>query len=181
MVLGTQVQIAGLSDWQEEEIVHLAMVAHEKMLHVHETTDWAKDYPAIDRKVFARPPGVTTVLVVDNTAYISTSVKGGLFIYLAEEHPNRFKRLDPENPCAGAVQTALVNCKTAEGWGHRTGASCGEPWAAQAFCNTESTRSLQGTKIVTINTNNKKGDPNNGKSQIAHPCGDEADKKVYKH
>jgi len=184
IVLGTQVQIVGLSDWKDEEIVHLAMVAHEKMVKVHTATNWAEKYPGINAKAAATPPGVTTVLVVDNTGYISTSMKGGFFIYLAEMTPdgkkpaNRYKYFDSKNPCAGTVQKALVNCKTAEGWGHRTGASCGEIWAAQAFCNTGSPKSLEGARVVTINTNKKKGDPNNGEPQIAHPCGDSTDIRV---
>jgi hypothetical protein len=180
VAFGTQVQIAGLSDWKDGEIVHLAMVAHQKMLEIHSlSVPILRDDYDIAKKVRTVPPGVTTTLIVDNTAYISTSIKGGQFFYLppAPTEPNRYRDLNPDNPCAGLVQTALVNCKTTEGWGHRTGASCGEPWAAQAFCSTQSTRSLKDTKIVTINTS-KKDDTTRGQPQIAHPCGDPSDEKV---
>jgi hypothetical protein len=183
VAFGTQVQIAGLSDWKDEEIVHLAMVAHQKMIDVQQSKDMRDKMKAdygMNARLVSGIPGVTTTLIVDNTAYISTSIKGGQFFYLEHTQPNRYKDLNPENPCAGAVQTALINCKTTEGWGHRTGASCGEPWAAQAFCSTQTTRSLKDARIVTINTS-KKDDSTKGQPQIAHPCGDPSDTKACTH
>jgi hypothetical protein len=180
MAFGTQLQIAGLSSWQDSEIVHLAMVAHEKMLAVHRlSVPTLRNIYNIPKKAATVPPGVTTTLVVDNTAYISTSIKGGNFFYLAPAptEPNRYRDLNPDKPCAGLVHTALVNCRTTEGWGHRTGASCGEPWAAQAFCSTQSARSLRDARIVTINTS-RKNDATRDLPQIAHPCGDPSDEQV---
>jgi hypothetical protein len=70
---------------------------------------------------------------------------------LDPEVPNQYRGLSPDNPCARPVQTALLDCEEVEGWGHRTGASCGEPWATQAFCSIQSTPSLKDAKIVAIN------------------------------
>lgn len=119
-----------------------------------------------------KPPAVTTTLVVDNTAYISSSANGaGSFLYLPNGNTRgrRFNELDPAHPCTGPVQDALVRCQAKAvtlGSGHRTGASCGEPMAALAFCATNNQRDLANAKIVTIV----------GKTagKIVPPCGNPA-------
>jgi hypothetical protein len=172
---GTQWQVEGLSDWDDGEIVHLAMIAHQAMLQEH--TRWLRvegKYSKMSSKARASAPSVTTTLVVDNTAYISTSARGnsGPFVYAQEQEVNRYRELLPDAPCAGAVATALNNCKIASemGWGHLNGASCGEVWATQGFCSTGSTASLEGSRVVAI----KSGKPKDGKTErlpeIIDPC-----------
>lgn len=175
VVWGSNAHISSLNDWSDAEIVHLAMVAHEDMVEAHGNVRWGSEHSKVPLNARQKEPGVTTVLVVDNTAYISTSAKGGQFLYFREGSANRYKQLDPSRPCHGTVQTALLNCqaRTAEGWGHRTGASCGEIWATLSFCNKGSERDLDGARVVTVNTKRK-----TDITQIAHPCGDESDPKV---
>ncbi|CZT25184.1 uncharacterized protein RCC_10913 [Ramularia collo-cygni] len=121
-----------------------------------------------------KQPFVTSTLVVDNTAYISSSLKGGPFLYLlnGETDPNksRYTDLNPKLEIT-EVQRALTRCQlakfTEEGVnpGHRTGANCGEQMAALAFVTTQSQRSLKGAKIISI-----QGKKDN--ASVAPPCGD---------
>ena len=142
----------------------MAFVAHDDMRKAHGAIDFS-NYPGLSKKV----PGVTTTLVVDNTAYISSTMGGGAYLYLPNGNTgsdqSRFTDLDPAHPCAGAVQDALTRCQanSVNFSGHRTGASCGEPMAALAFCATHVQRDLRDAKIVSII----------GKSnyKIVVPCG----------
>lgn len=73
MAWGTQWQIEGPGDWSDGEIVHLAMVAHERMLEVYEADqEVMRDDYKISKKIRKKVPNVTTTLIVDNTAYISS-------------------------------------------------------------------------------------------------------------
>jgi hypothetical protein len=172
---GTQWQVEGLSDWDDGEIVHLAMVAHQAMLQEHKR--WLQD-EGRDSNIRSRDrapaPSVTTTLVVDNTAYISTSARGGSgpFLYVQEQEVNRYRELLPDAPCAGAVATALNNCKIASemGWGHLNGASCGEVWATQGFCSTGSTASLEGSRVVAIKSGKMKEGETQRLPEIVDPC-----------
>jgi hypothetical protein len=173
---GTQWQVEGLSDWDDGEIVLLAMVAHQAMLQEHKR--WllveGKD-SKMSSKERAPAPSVTTTLVVDNTAYISTSARGGSgpFLYAQEQEVNRYRELLPDAPCAGAVATALNNCKIASemGWGHQNGASCGEVWATQGFCSTGTTASLEGSRVVAIKSSKAKEGKTERLPEIVDPCG----------
>lgn len=162
-MLGSIATIQGLSGWSDEQIVDLAYTAHAAMIEQYET-DYVK-YSGLKRK----PPGVTTTLVVDNTAYISSSANGGgSFLYLpnGNKDGSRYTELNPAHPCEDPVKAALIRCQTrsVNPTGHRTGASCGEPMAALAFCATNNQRNLDNAKIVTIT----------GKisPKIVPPCGD---------
>lgn len=146
-MLGSIAQIDGLSEWSDEQIADLAFVAHEGMLAEYQTS-------VLPRGL--KGPGVTTTLVVDNTAYISSSASaGGSFLYLPNGNRQgwRFTHLNPAHPCTGPVQNALLRCQAKAvnfGTGHRTGANCGEPMAALAFCATNNQRNLVSAKILTI-------------------------------
>jgi hypothetical protein len=163
VVFGSIATIKGLSEWANEQIVDMAFVAHDDMRAQHKSIDFASTYPGHSAKV----PGVTTTLVVDDTAYISSSMGGGPYLYVpnGQKTGSRFTELDPLRP-RGAVQDALTRCQvnSINLSGHRTGASCGEPMAALAFCATHNQRSLINAKVVTIT----------GKStyKIVPPCGD---------
>ena len=84
-------------------------------------------------------------------------MKGGSYIDLEPEVPNRHIDLDPRHPCAVHIETALkdLQLERKEGWGHWTGASCGEVWAAQGQHGSATTTSpcirLDDTKIVSEN------------------------------
>lgn len=164
---GTQLQIEGLSDWTNEQIVHLAGVAHQKMIKAHKANTW--DRTQVKGKTTDGPPTVTTTLVFDNTAFIASSVKSPESFMYVTDGKNRFMELHADAPCNGAILTALNNCRTAQGFGHLTGAKCGEIWAAQGFCNTRTNRSLKGARIVAINMD--KTDKQNPKPQVVDPCG----------
>ncbi|KAF2166026.1 hypothetical protein M409DRAFT_23754 [Zasmidium cellare ATCC 36951] len=116
-----------------------------------------------------KAPGVTTTLIVDNTAYISSSANSaGTFLYLpnGNREGSRFTQLNPAHPCKGSVEQALTRCQLRavnSDTGHRTGASCGEPMAALAFCATNNQRSLDNAKIVSITGKDK--------YKIVPPCG----------
>lgn len=129
-------------------------------------------------------PAVTSTIVVDDTAYISSSMKGGSFLYLpavqttvfGNGNRNCYKQLDPnvvKEVSDGAVWKALRDCQTMAlnaqhgSLGHRNGGSCGEPMAAMAFCATHVGRDLKDAKIVSINDNG-----------VVAPCADPAGKLV---
>lgn len=169
VIYGSIAQIDGLSQWTDEQIVDLAFVAHNDMRNAHQAIDFPTTYPGLSRKV----PGVTTTLVIDNTAYISSSMGGGPFLYIPNGNTqgSRFTNPDPAHPCP-AVQDALARCqaRSVNLSGHRTGASCGEPMAALAFCATHNQQPLTNAKIVTIT----------GKAsyKILAPCGNPAGQLV---
>lgn len=83
---------------------------------------------------------------------------------------NRYTELRADAPCNGAVRTALNNCKTAEGWGHKNAASCGEVWAVQGYCSTGSTRSLEGARTVAITSQAVEGTETT-RPVVIDPCG----------
>jgi hypothetical protein len=123
---GLIVQIKGLEDWEDKHILDLAFVAHEKFL-----TQFAIDLtverptgPGLNRR---DSPRVTTTIIVDDTAYISTSLKGkGSYIYDLSA-----SAIKNNHPCEGPVLDGLRRCqqrpinvdgKTSM---HRTQAKCG--------------------------------------------------------
>jgi hypothetical protein len=98
---------------------------------------------------------VTTTLVIGNTAYVASSLPGGAYLYLPNgmKEGSRYTHFDPAHPCDGPVAGALRRCQlnTIELTGHRTGASCGEPMAALAYCSTNIQHDFSNAKIVSIN------------------------------
>ena len=148
----------------------MAFVAHDDMRRAHQAIDFAT-YTGLSKKV----PSVTTTLVIDDTAYISSSMGGGPYLYRPNGNTGadqaRFTDLDPDHPCAGPVQDALTRCQlNSIAIGHRTGASCGEPMAALAFCATHNQGDFSNAKIVSIM----------GKTtyKIVAPCGNPAGELV---
>lgn len=79
---GTTVHIGGLRDWSDGQVLDLAFAAHTKFLRQYDL-----DTNGPDRVDGLRSkkdkPSVTTISIVDNTAYIATSLKGrgGSYIY----------------------------------------------------------------------------------------------------
>ncbi|CAD0112711.1 unnamed protein product [Aureobasidium uvarum] len=142
---GVVVQIAGLSDWEDKHILDMAFVAYQKFL-----TQFGED---LTNRRYTNPslkdrdrPAVTTTMVIDNTAYISTSLKGkGSYIY-----DPALSAVKTDHPCDGPVLDGLRRCqeRSIDVAGatrmHRTSAKCGE-WI----------RDLSDAKIVTITTNAK--------------------------
>jgi len=150
----------------------MAFVAHDDMRRAHQATDFAT-YIGLSKKV----PGVTTTLVIDDTAYISSSMGGGPYLYRPNGNTGadqaRFTDLDPDHPCAGPVQDALTRCQlNSIAIGHRTGASCGEPMAALAFCATHNKGDFSNAKIVSIMGKTKTT------YKIVAPCGNPDGKLV---
>lgn len=156
----TQLRIEGLGDWNDGQIVDLAMIAHEEMAGRHRHFDW-EQHTDVPRKDWRIAPTVTTALIAGDIAYISTSMKGGSYMCLEPEAPNKHIDLDPRYPCAVLTETALkdLQLERKEGWGHRTGASCGEVWAAQGQHGSANTTSpcirLDDTKIVSVRTRDR--------------------------
>lgn len=123
---GLVVQIAGLSEWEDKHILDLAFVAHEQFLAQFEKDDKARRYtnPTLSPK---DRPRVTTTMVVDNTAYIATSLKGkGAYIY---DIPS--SDIKDNHPCEGPVLQGLRRCQQKSidldntTQMHRTKAKCG--------------------------------------------------------
>jgi hypothetical protein len=142
----------------------MAFVAHDDMKKAFKATAFAS-------YMISKPkqPAVTTTLVIDNTAYISSSMCGGPYLYRPNGNTGanqaRFTDLNPDHPCAGPVQDALTRCQLTNIVGHRTGASCGEPMAALAFCATHNEGDFSNAKIVSIIGRAETS------SKIVAPCG----------
>lgn len=80
---GTVIHIDGLRDWRDGQVLDLAFAAHTKFLQQFrlDVTEGPNRIIGLSRK--KDKPSVTTTFVVDNTAYIATSMKGrgGSYIY----------------------------------------------------------------------------------------------------
>lgn len=94
VMLGSIVEIAGLNTWTDEQIVDLAFIAHDAMQTAHEDFARRLRQDGNPDRLSKKQPTVVTVLQVDNTAYISTSIVGGAYLYLPAETPNRHEWLD---------------------------------------------------------------------------------------
>lgn len=189
-VFGSAATVGGLAEWEDSEIVHLAQQAHQAANDAW--TDNVDLVVAINLKKYLargfteddvyRPvqPTVTTVLVIDNTAYISTSMRGGSFLYrpksgrtTPKDQPRHTVVLKNRTKCGKEVVDALTRCQTkaekdyGQLSGHRTGASCGEPMAMLAFCATTTGKDIKtsGARIVSIHSNDK------GEAVVVPPCG----------
>lgn len=111
VVYGSIVQIPGLKDWTDEQIVDLAFQAHLGMLNKFqiESRNYKKNWPNRVGDFPETRPKVTSTIVIDNTAYISSSVVGGYYVYKDQNpRPNaywynlnvaRFDQTDPQHPC----------------------------------------------------------------------------------
>lgn len=228
VVFGSIVEIDGLAEWNGKKIAELAFQAADGVTKafrdnfVSISADYKKRHRRKDIEESDIFPAVTTTLVVDNTAYISTSIKGsGTYLYkpAAKSVPKgqpRFVTLkDDKNPCRAEVVEALQRCQLKspsrfkemreearrqakaaakesaeksgktfddEAWeeknkdrkeaaikasGHRTGASCGEPMAASAYCTTGSKKKLSeaNARVIAVDK------PLDGKGRYANPCG----------
>jgi hypothetical protein len=142
----------------------------------------------VEKILPASIPTVTTVLVIDNTAYISTSMRGGSFLYkprpahkTPEGEPRHTLVFKNKIKCAKEVVDALATCQTkaekdyGQISGHRTGASCGEPMSMLAFCATRTEKDIKtsGARIVSIHNDRKE------KPAVVPPCGEwDSEKKV---
>lgn len=93
--LGSNVQIAGLRRWSNEELVDLAFVAHEAAAKAHGTFLQELAVDGNPLGLSKKKPTVTAVLQVDNTAYIATSLIGGSPHYDKQVRENgQFKHQD---------------------------------------------------------------------------------------
>lgn len=228
IVFGSIVEIDGLAKWNDKQVAELAFQASDAVTKAFKDNfvSISADYKRRHRRKDVEEPdifpAVTTTLVVDNTAYISTSVKGtGTYLYkpaakVVPKGQPRFVTLKGDNnPCRAEVVQALQRCqlkspskfkemreearqkakaaakKLAEragkpfddrAWevdnkdkqagaikasGHRTGASCGEPMAALAYCTTGSEKKLSEAKARVMAVDK----PLEGKARYANPCG----------
>jgi hypothetical protein len=202
-VFGSIAEIEELALWSDKKIAELAFQASEAVSIAYDAN--VGTIVAEYKKQFKRPPkegalwpGVTTTLVVDNTAYISTSIKGpGASLYQPARivpkgvrEPRWVQLRENTNPCRVEVIEALERCQLrsterflkdgklpgdVQSSGHRTRASCGEPMAALAFCTTGSEKKLaeSNAKIVSVRKEYM------GKGEYAPACGPwEKSKKV---
>lgn len=224
------VQIEGLDTWSDEQVAELAFQASAAVKKEFDDNfdTIALDYKKKHNHKYLKPaeklwPTVTSTLIVDNTAYISTSIKGeGTYLYNPANYaapkgdPQWVSLRATNNLCRKEVVQALERCQLKspakfkelnkkqlleareaakeaakkaaeeagdafdeENWendnpeedvkssGHRTGASCGEPMAALAYCTTGS-----GKKIAEANARVMSVDYTYGKSpRYAPPCG----------
>ena len=103
---GLVVQIAGLSEWEDKHILDMAFVAHEKFVDQYAQDILNKRYLKPKLKL-EEMPAVTTTMIVDNTAYISTSLKGkGSYIY-----DPALSLVKNNHPCEGPVLDGLRRCQ----------------------------------------------------------------------
>lgn len=140
IAFGSIVQIEGLKNWSDKNIVQLAFAANEGVgkpfqASLRAIADAMNRWPGRVRR-----PMVTTVVIIDNTAYISTSMRGESYLYaLRNKNEPYFTTLQTER-CPEALKKALGTCqlKAAPHYGqqpgHRTGGNCGEPVALLSFC-----------------------------------------------
>jgi hypothetical protein len=155
VVLGSIVQIRDLSSWSQGEVVHLAYAAHQAREDA-----FVKDRKALNsafkRGYGNKIPGVTTTLIIDDVAYISSSMKGGPYFYSLrhDKEPHwRAENLEDEK-CTELVKKGLQACQVTSNpvrgqrTGHRTGANCGEVLALQAYCRSGQTGDLE-AKLAT--------------------------------
>lgn len=151
-----------------------AFVAHDDMLKAYKATDRSA-YPGLSTK----SPSVTTTMVIGDTAYISSSLTGGGYLYSPVmikdgdgKAVTRYENIDPKHVCTKressstvtstssrshitiAVVDALSRCELrgVNFGGHRNGANCGEAMAALAYCTTNDAATFAdgNTKIVSI-------------------------------
>ncbi|KAM0723339.1 hypothetical protein Q7P37_000324 [Cladosporium fusiforme] len=215
VVLGSIVTIEGLAECSDSQVAELAFQAADaaQSAFMGNFDMIAADYTR--KHKHKRPPdrltlwpAVTTTLVVDNTAYISTSIKGsGAYLYDPPRYdvpadkpryvtlrgnnqnscrkevvdalrrrqlksPSKFKEMKQEEKRkakADARKDAKKNNKPFDGkdWdrkhgkpepeieasGYRTGASCGEPMAALAYCTTGTEKKLAeaNARVMAVN------------------------------
>lgn len=140
VVYGTIIQFDDLPQWEDKHTVDLAFKAHEAVEEqFDEDQQDQKTYRGMTRKQL---PVVTTTLVVENTAYIFTSMKGGSYLYdpgdLEAQKHGQDVDLPADHPCrhaGGEVFEALRRCQmqavdtagsNVQRRAHRTGASCGK-------------------------------------------------------
>lgn len=184
-VLGSIVQIQDLHSWSDGEIVHLALAAHEGRRDAFNDRSKAKVLTtAFGPKYRDKLPGVTTTLIIDDVAYISSSMKGGPYFYSVRHNKApEWRAGDLDNKkCAELVKKGLSACQIASNpdrtqrTGHHTGANCGEVLALQGYCNSGQQGDLEaklaGARIVAIrDVKNDPKDPNGTTSaEIAKPC-----------
>lgn len=229
-MFGSIVEIDGLDKWSDKQVAELAFQASAAVKKEFDDNfdDIALDYKNQHKHKYLKPaeklwPQVTSTLVIDSTAYISTSMKGeGIYLYDPANYaapkgdPQWVSLRATNNPCRKEVVQALQRCQMKspakfkelnkeqllearkaakeaakkaaeeagdafddEEWennnpekdvpssGHRTGASCGEPMAALAYCTTGS-----GKKIAEANAKIMSVDYTHNKSpRYAAPCG----------
>lgn len=141
LVYGMVLQPAGLAEWEDKHILDMAFAAHAAV-----RTTFQQDYKTNKYVGMGKDskPMVTTTLVIDNTAYIWTSMKRGAYLY-APDWDKRNKNgedvvIPDDHPCSnkgGRVLGALRRCQYQAAQrvpgnqlrAHRTGASCGKPSA----------------------------------------------------
>jgi hypothetical protein len=202
IVFGSVVGIADLHTWDDENIIQLAYAAHEARRDNYRENE-SKIRRAKQRKGPQNPaaqnptaptadadsswlPVVTTTLVVNDMAYIATSLKGGAFLYQMSYQEPRWVNLD-NKVCGDIVKNALKKCqakapltdRVVKGQkkgkvraGHRTGANCGEPLAVQSFCRAAGSpqiENLDGAKIIAIQ--DRLNEEGKLEAIIVPPCG----------
>lgn len=167
--------------------MHLAFQAHEaRKIQFDDKSVRNKIRKFTRKSPEFQLPTVTTTLVVDDVAYISSSIKGPAFLYnMRHENPPHWHAEDLlSEKCEGIVKDGLLYCQAkakpdlssnAIGVGHNTGASCGEVLALLSFCKSGRQPKVvlptANTKIIAI----RDAKDENGKTyaEIAKPCGPE--------
>lgn len=170
LLFGSVVEIRGLSQWSDEQIVDLAFVADEAVKTAMDSFLDTPDLVDLEFLAHTKPP-TTAVLVVDNTAYISTSMKGGTYLYAPltnakkesiyrdlDRDKARFAVLEALEACQFAVTTPYIQL------GHRNGASCAEIMALLAFVQENGDAYPTNARVVTL------VDKKNGGVVIEEPC-----------
>lgn len=136
MSYGTTVHIDGLSEWEDKHIVDLAFAAHVKYEDQFFKDTQPKSpnrIPGLSRS--KTKPTVTTTMVIDNTAYIATSLEAGGASYLFGSVGNDWKNhmagmhIPETHPCNGnTVIDGLRRCQAMAvetDRGHKFQANCG--------------------------------------------------------
>lgn len=135
MSYGTIIHIDGLKDWKDSNVVDLAFAAHARFSEKFKTDTDEDNAGRIQGLNFKKDqPGVTTTIVVDNTAYIATSLRGRGSSYIYDV-PKGFNdnmagiKIKDSMPFDNAVIDGLRRCQAqavTTDRAHKNMANCGK-------------------------------------------------------
>lgn len=108
-----------------------------------------------------------SAMAVGNEVYLSTTLKGPAFMY------NDTIRNTVDDSVVEEVALALKRCQVEShdgNTGHRTGAACGEPLAAQQWCATNKDVRLKDQKAVVVTWGKWSYDGPDNEVGVVNPC-----------